>query len=65
MTRVAKVNYVLQHCEKVITRHQYTGGQSVKLAMIVEDEVKVYSDDPTCGSYVKFDKTPAHVRKTA
>ena len=41
---------------------QYTGGQSVVLAQIMEEEVTVQTNDLS-GVYVKFDKTPTQVRK--
>ena len=48
-----------QHCEAVMKR-LYWGAQSEKLAVVIDEEVKVYSNDPT-GLHVKFDKIPTHV----
>ena len=41
-------------------KRQYSGAQSGKTAMILNDEVEVSSNDST-GIYVKFDKIPTHV----
>lgn len=48
--------FFFQHCDAVFSR-QYCGGTSVRVVVICEDEIKLYSNDPT-GNYVKFDQTP-------
>ena len=44
-------------------KKQYTGEKSDKMAVILENELKVHSNYSK-GWYVKFDKTPANVRSS-